>query len=97
MDKGKKFDEGKLEWDLIPIEALEEVVKVLMMGKEKYGKDNWKKVDNSKSRYYNAGMRHRLSILKGESTDQESGLHHLAHSICNDLFLLWGEKYGNSI
>ena len=34
-DTGKKFDQGKPEWDLLPTGPLEEVVKVLMHGKEK--------------------------------------------------------------
>ena len=100
--KGLKFDTGsdKLEWSLIPWNALGEVVKVLMYGKKKYtqtlddgtvvsGADNWKLVDNAKERYWNAAMRHLIAIREGEKHDPETGLHHGAHACCDILFALW--------
>lgn len=88
---GRKFDGGKLDWALLPVEPNEEVVKVLMFGAQKYARDNWKHVDNHKVRYYNAAMRHLTAWQKGEETDPETGLSHLAHAMCCLNFLLYKE------
>ncbi|HKE56465.1 MAG TPA: dATP/dGTP diphosphohydrolase domain-containing protein [Pyrinomonadaceae bacterium] len=40
---GVKKDLGKLRWSLLPWDALEEVVKVLMFGASKYADRNWEK------------------------------------------------------
>lgn len=83
-----KDDNGKLEWTLLPFEQLESSIKVLAFGKNKYGFDNWKKCNDTK-RYEDALMRHVISYMKGDKVDKESGLPHLAHAICNCLFLMW--------
>ena len=83
-----KKDSGKLKWSLLPFEQLRDVVKVLMLGAEKYSPDNWKKCDDV-TRYKDALMRHVVSYVTGDKTDKESGLSHLAHAICNCLFLMW--------
>lgn len=88
----KKNDQGKLQWTLMPYEQLEEVVRVLMKGAEKYGAGNWKNCDDI-NRYKDALMRHVVSYNKGERNDPEDSLPHLAHAICNCLFLM----YFNSI
>ena len=88
---GVKNDSGKLEWDLLPIEPVEEIIRVLMYGKQKYSKDNWKKVPESKTRYYNALMRHITAWQKGEKFDPETKLSHLSHAGCCLLFLLHEE------
>ena len=97
---GKKFDQGKTEWDLLPLGPVEEVVKVLMHGKEKYGRDNWQLVDNPIRRYYSAAQRHLAAFRRArfdtknpfDAVDSESKLHHLAHAACCILFLLWHER-----
>ena len=86
--KGKKYDSGKLQWHLLPIKAIEKVVKVLGFGAEKYGEDNWMVVENSRVRYFDAAMRHLTTWYNGERYDKESGYHHLAHAICCIVFLL---------
>jgi len=92
MKEGMKFDTGKLRWDLLPIECVEDVVKVLTMGAAKYADNNWQQVENANERYYAALLRHLSQWRKGEVTDQESGLPHLAHVLCNVIFLQWLEK-----
>ena len=97
---GQKFDSGKTEWDLLPLGPVEEVVKVLMHGKEKYGRDNWQLVDNPIRRYYAAAQRHLAAFRRArfdtkdsyDAIDAESHLHHLAHAACCILFLLWHER-----
>jgi hypothetical protein len=85
---GVKYDGGKLDWTLLPFEALEEVVKVLQFGVEKYARDNWRIVDDAENRYERAGFRHRVARLQGEETDPESGCDHLAHEAACLLFQL---------
>jgi hypothetical protein len=84
---GRKFDGNKLEYGLLPPFALEETVKVLTFGAQKYERDNWKKVPDSKRRYFDALQRHVWAWKQGEQIDPESGLHHLAHAMCCLMFL----------
>ena len=86
--EGRKNDDGKARWDLLPFQCLNEVVEVLMHGAAKYGDDNWEKVDNHRRRYWNAAMRHMLAWWGGERLDPESGKSHLAHAIASILFLM---------
>ncbi len=88
---GIKFDKGKPEYGLLPAHALEEVVKVLTFGASKYDRDNWKELNNLKSRYFDASQRHSWAIKRGEDEDPESGYHHVAHSIACLLFYLESE------
>lgn len=45
MDQqGNKFDNGKLRYDLLPFASIDEVVKVLTFGAEKYVDNNWQLV-----------------------------------------------------
>src|SRR5690625_4170182 len=88
---GVKHDGEKPRWDLLlqgmPL-ALEEVVRVLTYGSEKYADHNWRYVDRADQRYLAAGMRHEAALQSGEIFDPETGLHHLAHKLCCDLFRL---------
>jgi hypothetical protein len=84
---GRKFDGGKLEYGLLPPLALEETVRVLTVGAQKYERDNWIKVPDSKRRYFDALQRHLWAWKKGEIDDPETGLHHLAHAMCCLMFL----------
>jgi hypothetical protein len=84
---GRKFDGNKLEFGLLPPLALEATVDVLTFGAQKYERDNWKRVPDSKRRYYDALQRHLWAWKKGEILDPESGKHHLAHAMCCLMFL----------
>ena len=89
MTKGVKHDDGKLDYTLLPYEALQEVVKVLMYGAQKYPEaDNWKRVEDPRKRYNKAAFRHLFAEVNNEALDKESGLYHLAHAICSNLFAL---------
>ena len=91
-----KADDGKLQWSLLPFEEMEDVVKVLMNGAKKYSAGNWRKC-NDVGRYKDALMRHVVSYIKGEKIDNTDrggdGLPHLAHAICNCLFLMWFDNH----
>ena len=86
--RGRKDDEEKQRWDLLPLNAVELVVAVLTFGARKYDDDNWRKVVNSRRRYFAAALRHLKSWRAGERFDDETGLPHLAHAACCVLFLL---------
>ena len=84
---GRKFDGDKSEYGLLPPYALEETVKVLTFGAQKYERNNWIHVQDGKRRYFDALQRHVWAWKKGEVNDPESGLHHLAHAMCCLMFL----------
>lgn len=92
-----KFDDDKLQYDLLPLDAIDAVTKVMMHGAKKYEKDNWRKAKDDpkgKDRYYNALLRHLFAWIRGENIDRDSGMHHLYHVACNALFLaeLFGKE-----
>ena len=84
---GRKFDGNKLEYGLIPPLAMKEMVRVLTFGAQKYERDNWKKVPDSKRRYFDALERHIWAWKMGEQVDPETGINHLAHAMCCLFFL----------
>lgn len=82
-----KFDKGKPPLSRLPKEALEEVAKVLAFGAAKYGWNNWK--DGMEwSRLLDASLRHIYAFVDNTDLDPESGQSHLAHAICNLMFLI---------
>lgn len=89
---GTKHDIGKIQLELLPVDSLIEVTKVLQFGAEKYGKWNWSKGLNY-TRIIGAILRHTFLYLGGEDKDQESGLNHIAHVACNCLFLIHFSNY----
>lgn len=74
-------------FDLIPPRALEEVAKVYGYGTRKYAPRNWEK-GYAWSWSYAALQRHLMAFWRGEDTDVESGLPHLAHAAWHCLTLL---------
>ena len=87
-----KYDDGKLRWDLLPFECIEELVKIYTYGAQKYSANGWKS-GLSFSRIIAAVFRHIASWMLGEQRDKESGLLHLAHAGWGILTLIWYEKY----
>ena len=87
-EEGLKFDGGKPRYDLLPPAPVDNLVKVLTFGADKYAPDNWRHVDDANNRYYSALLRHVQAWRQGESLDSESNLPHLAHAMCNLVFLM---------
>lgn len=85
---GIKYDMDKPDYSLIPPNALDDTVKILTLGAQKYARDNWRYVTNAKTRYFAAAMRHMWARMRGELKDPESGLDHCAHAICCLMFIL---------
>lgn len=81
MQEGMKFDNEKPRMDLVFgafHKAMEEVAKVGTFGAKKYADNNWRQVRNLEERYLSAALRHYFAYQEVTS-DEESGLHHLAH------------------
>ena len=93
-EQGRKYDGGKLRYDLIPVLALEETTRVVTKGAEKYDDENWKLVPEGRRRYLAAAMRHIQQWRKGEIYDEEMGTHHIANAISNLMFILEKELQG---
>jgi hypothetical protein len=96
MEKGPglKNDilDKKLRWELLPIECVEDAVRIMTFGAAKYSANNWQNLENGIDRYYAALLRHLVAYRKGEELDSESGETHLSHAITNLIFLMWLEK-----
>ena len=87
--QGVKHDKGKLDWTLLPFRQVAHVVNALGYGERKYSRDNWKRVDQPRTRYLAAAFRHLVARLCGEKRDPESGEYHLAQAVCNLLFVMY--------
>lgn len=87
-NEGRKDDKGKAMFSLIPALAEAEVAKVLTFGSAKYGRDNWRFLEDLEIRTMDAALRHISETRLGRKTDNESGLHPIAHAICELLFFL---------
>ena len=96
--QGVKHDSGKPMYNLLPADALEEVVKVLTVGAIRYNEpvdqENWRLVSNPQSRYFAAAQRHQWADQRGEfidkSTETSAGTdcYHLACAITSLMFKL---------
>lgn len=83
---GLRFNEGKLRYDLVHPKALEDMVKVLTFGAEKYKSRNWERgMDWTK--VIASLKRHIAAWEQGEDYDKETGLFHMAHAASNVHFL----------
>lgn len=87
MDEGKKDDEGKVRFDLIPPVPLWEVARVYTHGAKEYEDRNWEK-GIKWGRIFAAIMRHLWKWWGGEENDKDSGICHLAHAAWGCLTLL---------
>jgi len=85
---GKKLDDGKRRYSLVPPSVMAEFVDVLTFGADKYGDHNWKTIPRLQDRYYDALQRHVDAFRNGNSNDDESGKHHLAHAMCCLAFMM---------
>lgn len=82
-----KNDSGKLRYDLEPVFAREQIIKVLTHGANEYGANNWRQ-GFKWGRLIAAMERHLKAFKEGEDFDPDTGLFHLAHLGCNVMFAL---------
>ena len=69
------------------LRAFEDMAKVLDYGAKKYSRDNWKKGYINKFSAADSLYRHLRQLIIGEKYDEESGLSHIGHIMCNIMFL----------
>ena len=95
MEEGKKFDQGKPQYELLPYMPVRKCVDVLTNGAKKYGAHNWR-AGIAFSRLIGAMNRHLAAIEVGEDYDigpGGDGELHAAHLLCETMFLL--DSYEN--
>lgn len=66
---GLKYDDGKLQYGLIPPIATKSLAQVLTFGAAKYAPNSWQTVQDGERRYLDALYRHLEAYRTGESTD----------------------------
>ena len=90
MSNADRFNEGKVDFTLLPVDALEAEARVWMQGEAKYSRGNWEKLwgDNTVNVVMASMLRHAFAIQKGETLDPESGEYHAAHIRCNAAMLI---------
>jgi len=84
-NKGLRYNTGKRKWSLVHFRSLEPMIEVLEYGAGKYAPKNWQK-GLDKSEILESLQRHVAKLFDGEDIDQESGLHHIGHIMCNAMF-----------
>ena len=89
-----KHDSNKLRMDLVDPLLDMEVAKILGFGADKYEANNWKTSIGTedhepfKTRVMAAALRHISDYRLGNKIDEDSGMQHLSHAICNLMFIL---------
>ena len=95
QEQGKKWDQGKLRFDLLPPDVLRQVVEILTQGAKEYGDRNWEQGINW-GRVFAAAQRHQWDWWEGLSEDKDSGCNPLAHAIVDLMFLLAYQTRGKT-
>jgi hypothetical protein len=85
----QKDDQGKLRWDLLPLDVVEKLVEIYEFGANKYEENSWRTIENGYKRCRAALFRHLTAYDKGERVDPESGKSHLAHAAWNALSMVY--------
>lgn len=85
---GHRDDSDKPNVSLLPSKPLVGAAKVLTIAAKngKYELHNWRK-GIAFSRLYAAALRHMLKFNDNIDLDEETGLSHIHHAICNLMFL----------
>jgi hypothetical protein len=90
---GARYNSGKPDYSLIPLNTLADEARVWAYGKRKYAAWNW-----AKGMDWDIPLacllRHLSAWQSGEENDPESGLPHLAHAMCNlRMLTLYSQTY----
>lgn len=93
--ESKKNDilDNKLRWDLLPLEEIEDIVKVYTAGADKYGPNKWQGLEDGYNRYKGALLRHLVEYEKGNEYDDETKCRHLAQVAWNAIAMLYTSKH----
>ena len=96
-DKAKTDDADKVPLAWLPWAAIVAVSRVQLFGHKKYLDFNNYRKGMEVTRNASCALRHIVKYLTGQTTDPESGEHHLAHAICRLAFILQNEADGTAI
>lgn len=90
-DSGLKFDQGKIDWSVVPMEVLEPLVQVFMAGELKYGFMNClKEFERGDRRFFAAAMRHAVECQHiPTARDVETGCLHGYQAAWNLIMRTW--------
>ena len=91
------FKDDKLRWDLLPMQEIEDIVRVFHLGAKKYEPNGWKDIPNGFERYRAAMMRHLMCYMNGERYDKELNVSHLSQVCWNAIVMLWYDKHGKGL
>ena len=86
--------EGKIRWDLLPIESLKRVAEHYTEGAKKYNDNNWKKGITTE-RFIESAQRHFSEYLLGRAFPEEEIYReedHLSATIFNILGIIYNEE-----
>lgn len=97
MSDPRKYDKGKLRFDLVPPIILKALAQVFTYGTKKYEDNSWQELDNFEERYTAALHRHLNAHQLGELKDPESGFYHLDHVLWNVAALRWKLEQNNEV
>ena len=89
--------DGKLMWELLPLQDIENIVEVYTAGAKKYGPNQWENLPNGYQRYKAAMLRHLVEYEKGHRIDSGTGCQHLAQVEWNAIALLHYDKHGKGL
>jgi hypothetical protein len=89
---GIKHDQDKPRMELVSPVAMFALARVLTFGAKKYAARNWER-GFAWTRAIAAILRHTFAYLMGETLDPETGESHMAHVMCEAMFLVHFEKH----
>ena len=89
----KRYDRGKLRFDLIPEDVMEKLAEVYTHGASKYNDENWRK-GMSWKRMIGPIKRHFNKACRGQDIDIDSGCIHLAQVIWGCMSLIHYQLQG---
>lgn len=96
-----KENEKKPRWRLIDFKSLEEVVRVLEFGEQKYGAKAYVDGEIKEDDILDSMQRHLVALFDQMPHDNETGFNHAAHLAANCLIYLHKysdyEPYENSL
>lgn len=84
-ERGGGQSKTPVRMDLVPPDVLLAVAKVLADGADKYGENNWKKIDTSD--HVNHALAHLVGYLSGDTSEQ-----HLLNAVCRTMFAAHTDK-----
>lgn len=90
--KGTKYDNGKADLTLIPMEAMEAMARAFMHGEKKYTRGNFKNGLET-TRTLAAALRHIYEKLDRVDIDHESGVDTLGHAMAAIAMTIYNLKH----